>query len=271
MGGGIMTSQTLPLITFTTDFGLRDPYVAAVKGVMYGIRRDLCVADLSHEIPPQDVVEGAFFVAGALPYFPEGTVHVVVVDPGVGTDRRPIAVSAGGQILVCPDNGLTTLFLREHPLQEARVISNPRVMRETVCPTFHGRDIFGPAAAHLACGLPLSDLGEELDTIVTLELPQPRKESGRIAGEILHTDRFGNLVTNIHESMVAETPPSMVRAGRHRLRRIRQTYGEVPPGSPVAVFGSAGYLEIAVNGGSAHAALHLRKGDSVVVELPLPP
>ena len=265
-----MTSLSMPLITLTTDFGLRDPYVAAMKGVMYGISRELCVVDLSHEIPPQDVLDGALFLAGALPYFPKGTIHVVVVDPGVGTDRRPIALSAGDQILICPDNGLPTLFLREHPLQEARVITNRRLIRETVSPTFHGRDVFAPAAAHLACGAPMEQLGKETDTIVTLDLPRPRKEGGRLEGEILHTDRFGNLVTNIHQSMLAEATPSVVRAGRHRLGCICQTYAEVSPGSPVALFGSTGYLEIAVNGGSAHAALHLRKGDPVSIEFPLP-
>ncbi len=261
-------SQTLPMITLTTDFGTRDPYVAAMKGVIYSINPSLRVVDLSHEIPPQDVFECALFLAGALPHFPKGTIHVVVVDPGVGTNRRPIAVSDGEQCIVCPDNGLATLYLREHPLQHAHIISNPKLRQSTVSATFHGRDIFAPAGAYLATGTPQSELGDELDVITTLDIPQPTHDARGIYGAVIHVDGFGNLITNIHFSMVEDGVPALVRAGHHRLHTIHLTYSEVPSGSPLALFDSSGYLEIAINCGNAHAALRLDRGDAISIEFP---
>lgn len=260
-------AQTRPLVTLTTDFGVRDPYAAAVKGVIYSINPDLHVVDLTHEIPPQNVFEGALFLAGALPYFAPGAVHVAVVDPGVGTNRQPIVISAGDQYIVGPDNGLATLFLREHPMQQARIISNRKFMRESISATFHGRDIFAPAAAYLASGLRFEEVGEELDTIVTLPASHPKEEAGRILGEIMHVDRFGNLITNIHRSTLGERTPVLITTGHYCLKGVRQTYAEVPSGSALALFGSSGYLEIALNGASAHDALRLGRGDSVTIEV----
>lgn len=254
------------LITLTSDFGWRDPYAAAVKGVIYRINPRLRVIDLTHDIPPQDVFEGSLFLASAMPFFPEGTVHIAVVDPGVGTDRHPIALWAGGQILVCPDNGLPTFFLQNHRLQEARIIDNREFMLPDISPTFHGRDLFAPAAAYLASGTEPHELGEELDTVLTIEIPRPNREDDlRIRGEIIHVDRFGNLVTNIHESMLGNVEPHIVRVGRHRMRGLHRTYAEVNPGMPVVLVGSTGHIEIAVNGGNAHAALRLGPGDAVTV------
>lgn len=261
-----MPTQKTPLITLTTDFGLRDPYVAAMKGVIYAIEPRLSVVDLSHDIAPQDIMEGALFLAGALACFPKGTIHIAVVDPGVGTERHPIAVRAGGQIIVCPDNGLATLFLRDHFLQEARIIANPKFMAATVSPTFHGRDIFAPTAAHLAKGLPLSELGAEIDTIVTLDAPTPQGGAASgMRGKIIHIDRFGNCVTNIHTIALKGAVPVSIRAGRHRLSGLHRTYGDVASGKPVALIGSSGYIEIAVNGGNANAALLIGKGDDILV------
>ncbi|NIA15369.1 MAG: hypothetical protein GWP08_14965 [Nitrospiraceae bacterium] len=266
-----MTLASTPIVTLTTDFGLRDPYVATVKGTIYSINARLQVVDLSHEIPPQDILEGALFLAAALPYFPEGSIHVAVVDPGVGTERHPIALRAGGQILVCPDNGLATLFLQEHPLQEARIITNPQCMREFVSATFHGRDIFAPAAARLASGMPLAEVGEELDTIVSLHVAHARKEGGNIVGEIVHVDRFGNCITNIHHSMLRDVVPSRIQAGGEAVPSgLHATYAEVQTGEPVVLFSSSGHLEIAINGGSACTRLGLGKGDTVSIEFPLP-
>lgn len=259
-----MASRARPLITLTTDFGQRDPYVAAMKGVIYGIAQDVEVVDLSHDIPPHDILAGSLFLAGALPYFPDGAIHVVVVDPGVGTERRPIVLSAGGQIIVCPDNGLPTLFIREHPIDLVRLISNPRFMRETISATFHGRDIFAAAAARLARGEPFEEIGEDLDSVVTLDIARPREgPQGVVLGEIIHVDRFGNLVTNIHRSLISGRFSGSVVAGGHRLGEIHRTYGDVSSGAPLALFGSSGYLEIAVNGASAAEALGLTKGRAV--------
>jgi hypothetical protein len=261
-----MAGKQTPLITLTTDFGTRDPYVAAMKGVIYSIQRKLCVVDLSHEIPPQNVLEGALFLAGAVRHFPKGTIHVAVVDPGVGTERHPIALRAGEQIIVCPDNGLATLFLRENHLEEARIITNARFMATVISPTFHGRDVFAPAAAHLACGTPFAEVGKDLDTILTLDIPGPQGDTIHgITGKIMHVDRFGNCITNIHQSTLKGAAPVNIRVGRHRLHGIRRTYGDVALGKAVALFGSAGYLEIAVNGGNANAALSLGKGDDVTI------
>jgi S-adenosylmethionine hydrolase len=260
-------SNHTPIITLTTDFGLRDPYVAAVKGVILTIAPHASIVDLTHEIAPQDIVEGALFLAAALPHFPAGTVHVAVVDPGVGTNRKPIAVSAGGQVIVCPDNGLPSLFLREFPLQEARIISNPALLGKTISATFHGRDIFAPAAAHIATGTPLADLGDEIDAIDTVDIPRPIKTGNVITGEIIHQDRFGNLITNIHSSLLGNQTPSLVRVKNYRFAGLYQTYAEAPQLSPLVLFGSSGYLEIAVNGANAQAALALNKGDQVTVEL----
>ena len=270
-----MTTNGFPLVTLTTDFGRRDPYVAAMKGAILSVDSHIQVVDMAHDIAAQNVLEGALFLACAIPYFTEGTVHIAVVDPGVGTDRHPIALFAGGQYLVCPDNGLASLLLREYPLQEARIITNHAFMRTKVHATFHGRDVFAPAAAHLATGTPLSALGSEIDTLVMLELPEPKQESPQtIRGEIIHVDRFGNLVTNIREPLLQQMLSAMntewgdvaVWAGNHRLSGgIKRAYGEVTPGMLLALFGSAGYLEIAVNGGSASAALRLTCGDEVLL------
>lgn len=267
-----MPKAEAPLVTLTTDFGTRDPYVAAMKGVVYRVNRSVHIADLTHEIAPHDVFEAALFLSRAIPHYPEGTVHIAVVDPGVGTDRHPIALSACGQFLVCPDNGLPTFLLREHPLQEARIITNPAYLAgSAISTTFHGRDIFAPAAAHLASGVPLHELGVELDTIVTLDIPTVTVERGKkIIGKIIHVDRFGNLITNIRERLLEGAAPGMVWAGRHRLTGLKRAYAEVSPGTPLALFGSSGYLELAVNGGSAHAALRLDRGDEVALTLAEP-
>lgn len=257
------------LVTLTTDFGNRDPYVAAMKGVVWGAAPGCCILDLSHEIAPHNILEGALFLASALPYFPRKTIHVAVVDPGVGTSRRPIVVSAEGQMVVCPDNGLLTLYTRQHPLVEARVITNPRFMGEQISPTFHGRDIFAPTAGRLACGAAPAEVGEQIDEIKLLDIPIPIRDENRcIRGQVIHIDRFGNLITNIHRSIVGDAPPQGVRAQEHRFENLRETYGDVASGEPLALFGSFDYLEIAVNQGDAASQLGLARGDMIEVVFP---
>lgn len=263
-----MVSSPAPLVTLTTDFGTRDPYVAAMKGILYRINRRIHLADMTHDIAPHDVFEAALFLSRTIPHYPPGTVHVAVVDPGVGTERHPIALLACEQYLVCPDNGLPTFLLREHPLQEARIITNPEYMLQSISSTFHGRDVFAPAAAHLASGVALDKLGNEIDTIVTLDIPSVQVGPGSaIKGEIIHVDRFGNLITNIRERLLEGATPDSVWAGRQHLSGLKRAYAEVPHGSPLALFGSSGYLEIAVNGGSANAALRLGRGDAITLKL----
>ena len=241
-------------------------YAGAVKGVLLSGCPQAQVVDLTHEIAPGDVLEGALFLARTLPLFPPGTVHVAVVDPGVGTERRPIAVSAAGSTIVCPDNGLLTMLTREHPVDEAREIASSAFRRDVVSTTFHGRDIFAPAAARLACGAPLAEIGPVVDEIVALPLPEARRDGERVRGEIIHVDRYGNAITNIHRSLLGSTDGIAVRVGSRVLRAVDRTFADVEPGEPLAYFESSDQLAIAINGGSAAERLGLRRGDAVDVE-----
>ena len=255
------------IVTLTTDFGTRDPYVAQLKGVLLAGCEGVRVHDLTHEIAPQDVLEGALFLAAAVPTFPPGTVHFAVVDPGVGTDRRAIAAGVGGQHVVCPDNGLLTLVARRAGVEEVRSIERSSLRREPVSATFHGRDLFAPVAAFLACGGALEELGPPVADPVELPLPRPRSEDGRLLGEVLHVDRFGNAITNLGRSdldTIAAAGPVRVEAGGRRLWLAR-TYGDVAEGEALALIGSADLLEIAVRNGSAAATLGLDRGGKVVV------
>ena len=253
------------IVTLTTDFGWRDPYVAQLKGVLLDRCEDVRIHDLTHEIAPHDVLEGALFLASAVPTFPPGTVHLAVVDPGVGTARRAIAATFGGQHLLCPDNGLLTLLARRAPLEATRSIENPALRREPLSPTFHGRDLFAPAAAHLACAGTLDDLGPPLDQLVELPVPEPRIEDRTAQGEVIHIDRFGNAITNLARSAIEERRWVRIATTRQRLPLLR-TYGDVAPGQALALVGSADLLELAVREGSAAATLGLSRGDRVVVE-----
>jgi len=253
-------------ITLTTDFGARDPYVAAMKGVILRVCPEAPVVDLMHYIAPQDIWEAALFLAGAAPWFPVGTVHLVVVDPGVGTDRLPIAVAAGGQVFVCPDNGVLTFVLRACDFERAHVINNAAFMLPAISATFHGRDVFAPAAARVAAGADLASVGPPLDRIAQLDAPEPRTGPGKtVLGEIVHIDRFGNAITNIPESLVCSLRAPEVHAPGVTVPAISRTYGDASRDGALALIGSSGYLEIAVNRGSAAAAFGLRRGMPVRV------
>lgn len=256
------------LVTLTTDFGSRDPYVASVKGVILSRCPDARIVDLSHEIAAGDIREGALFLAAALPHFPEGAVHFAVIDPGVGAGRNAIAARFAHFTVVCPDNGLLTLVARNLPIIEARIITNPAVMLKTISATFHGRDIFAPVAAGLAAGVPFSDLGPTVTELVTLDLPTPKQtEPNLIEGEIIHVDRFGNLITNIRLATLADHKPRSFRAGKYSWNELFRTYSDVAKGSSLVLFGSAGYLEISVHLGNAAATLGLTRGDTIQVIL----
>ncbi|MBX7258996.1 MAG: SAM-dependent chlorinase/fluorinase [Candidatus Hydrogenedentes bacterium] len=255
-----------PIVTLLTDFGTKDPYVASMKGVILSRCADVSIVDLSHEIPPQDVFEGALFLAEAASYFPPGTVHCVVVDPGVGTARLPIALEVGGHKCVAPDNGVLSLLSRKHSISEARMIANREFMLESISATFHGRDIFAPAAAALAAGNPLGSMGDRVATMTMLDVPRARKEDGgRLVGVVMHIDRFGNAITNILREDVGMAQATDIRTGHVRLAGISETYADVETGQAVALFGSSDYLEIAVNCGNAHTQLGLSRGNRVEV------
>ena len=260
------------IVTLTTDFGLQDAYVGAMKGVMLQITPFVEMVDISHLIAPQDVMEGAFVLKEAYAYFPSGTVHLVVVDPGVGTARRPLALQAGGYLFVGPDNGLFPLLLGEEHIEKVVVLDNPAYWRTPEpSSTFHGRDIFAPVAAHLAGGVPLEEVGTPVDveSLQRLRWIEPSVQEGSIQGWVVHIDRFGNCITNIPAELLRVASPDNVRVyvGDAIIQRLHRTYGEVERGEPLALIGSSGMLEIAVNAGNAAELFHIRKGAPVNVIL----
>lgn len=255
-----------PLVTLTTDFGLADPYVAAMKGVIKSRCRSAEIVDLSHEIPPGSLLEGALFLAGAIPYFPDGTLHLAVVDPGVGTERTPIVAQVGNQAVVCPDNGLLTLASQILPFRGAYAITNPKFMRQEVSATFHGRDVFAAAAGTLAAGAAFNDAGPQLERINLLRVPPLKREGEHhLEGQVIHVDRFGNLITNIHRSELDITKELIVRVGTLSFSKFSRTYGDVPVEEPLVLIGSSNYIEIAVNQGNARDMLGLDRGATVEI------
>ena len=257
------------ILTFTTDFGHRDAYVAAMKGVVLGIDPGVCLVDVSHEIAPQDVMEAAFVLRGAVPYFPAGTVHIVVVDPGVGTARRPVALRWNDQLFVGPDNGVFTLLLDKGVPDEAVVLDRPAWWRSPEpSATFHGRDIFAPVAAHLAAGRGLDEVGSPAGALTPLHWALPVADEQGVQGWVVHVDHFGNCITNIPRAGFEDRRAGRALkgyAGGGILNALHATYGEAEAGEPLMLFNSADFMEIAVNGGNAAELLGIRKGDAVHV------
>ncbi|HEV2436788.1 MAG TPA: SAM-dependent chlorinase/fluorinase [Verrucomicrobiae bacterium] len=254
-------------ITLTTDFGVRDWFVGTMKGVVLGINPRAVIVDLTHEIPAGDIRAGAFALMAACRFFSKGTVHVAVVDPGVGSQRRALAVQTANYLFVGPDNGVLSWALAREKIKTVRQLENPKYFLETISRTFHGRDIFAPVAAHLSRGLPLERLGRELKDFVHLPWPKPTQRRGEIRGEIVHLDHFGNALTNIEaELLPAGRKVKCEVMGKREVHcALGPFYGAVPANSPVAVIGSSGFLEIAVNGGSAAKRFGLRTGDAAIV------
>ncbi len=256
-----------PLITLTTDFGQADSYVGTMKGVMLNICPDATLVDITHEVRPQAVRQAAYLLSTAISFFPTGSVHLVVVDPGVGSERRAIAVQTERAIYVAPDNGVLSMALRQDTVRQAVHLSEPRYRLAQISATFHGRDIFAPAAAHLAAGVALDDMGQPLlkRDLVTLPSFHPeRQPDGSWLGEILHIDRFGNLVTNFRLSVGSRRISVLVKG--KRIEGLSRTFSDVPKGQLVAYIGSSGYLEIAVREGSAAGRLAADLGAPIKVE-----
>jgi S-adenosylmethionine hydrolase len=257
-----------PIITLTTDFGDDSPYVAAMKGVVLAINPEARLIDLSHQIPPQDLRHAAFFLASAVPYFPTGVIHVIVVDPGVGTERALLAVEVAGHRMLVPDNGCWTLLASEASgPPSVRRLAEPRYWRQSVSATFHGRDILAPAAAHLSLGVPFDALGPAATVWVRLETCPPDLANGCLRGEVVFVDHFGNLVSNIPADAflaLADRPVRITVGEREVPRRVR-TYADAEPGRVVALIGSAQRLEIAVTQGSAAQRLQAGVGTPIVV------
>jgi hypothetical protein len=254
----------MTIITLTTDFGLADGYVGIMKGVILGIARGVQLVDLSHDIPPQDVREAIYLLDVAAPYFTEGTVHLAVVDPGVGSERRALVVCTGRACYVGPDNGLFTRPLAE-PGAQAWALDRPEFWLPQVSRTFHGRDIFAPAAAHLANGAPPGEMGRSIADPVRLALTAPtRTPNGAIRGQVVHVDRFGNLISDVPAAWVAGEGWQCRIAGE-TFAGIRGTYASVSPGALLMLIGSGGTLEIAERNGNAARRLGVKAGEGVWV------
>ena len=247
------------VITLTTDFGIADPYVGIMKGVILRINPRVIIVDLCHEIAPQNIAQAAFLLKTSFRFFPPETIHVVVVDPGVGGKRRAIILRTGEAYFIAPDNGVLSGVLEESNDYQAFSISNPEFWLKPVSSTFHGRDIFAPVAAHLSLGIPLEEFGELASDLVTLSLPRPEVKEDSIVGQVIHIDHFGNLITNIEESLL-EGELSLEIQG-HRIEKLSPCY-EVG-GDLLALVGSTGNLEIALKNGSAAERLRARIGTPV--------
>ena len=258
-----------PLIALLTDFGTRDHYAGTIKGVVLGICPDATLVDITHDIPPHDVEAAALELAAAYRYFPAGTVFLVVVDPGVGSQRRGMAAETAEHRFVAPDNGVLTLVFRDAPAKRVVELTERRYARPTVSRTFEGRDRFAPAAGWLAKGVQLSAFGRNLTDYCALTIPEPDVERDRIAGQILWIDRYGNLVTNIERrafERLAHDAAVQIDAGPHRVGRLVATYADIGPDEVCALFGSTDHLEIAANATSAVEKLGLARGAPIVIQ-----
>ena len=251
------------LVTFTTDFGTGSSYVAAMKGALLAINPSARPIDLTHDLPPQDLIATAYFLADALPWFPPGTIHVVVVDPGVGSERALLCVEWNDSHLLVPDNGCWTILTDDRPPVTVYRLTESRYWRSAVSATFHGRDILAPVAGHLMLGVRPADLGPLVATWQRLALPEPIESAGTVRGQVVVVDRFGNLVTNIAARRLPDA--ARVFVGGDSPVRLVRTYGDAEPGTLVALIGSGGRLEVAVVNGSA--AVRLRQGVGGVVEV----
>lgn len=257
-----------PVIALLSDFGARDHYAGTMKGVILGLCPDVTLVDITHDITPHDVVEGALQLAASYRYFPPGTIFLVVVDPGVGSARRGIAAETSDYRFVAPDNGVLTVVLRDAAPRRIVELTERRYARPTVSRTFEGRDRFAPAAAWLAKGIQLAALGRTISSYQQIEIPQPAAEDSRLTGAVVHVDRFGNLVTNIDrrtfESFARAQPVALSVEG-HAVAGVVATYADIRAGEVCGLFGSSDHLELAVNGGSAAATLGAARGAAVQI------
>jgi S-adenosylmethionine hydrolase len=258
------------ILTLTTDYGTSDPLVGTMKGAILSVNPAARIVDITHAVEPYDVLDGALALAQAWSYFPQSAIHVVVVDPGVGTPRRPILVRSSGHWFIAPDNGVLSLAVGAlNPLEAWHLLSE-LYFRHPVSKTFHGRDIFGPVAAALSLRGQPSDFGPRINSIERIEFPAPQVKENAIRGLVLRVDRFGNIMT----SLTAENAPAVFSSRAFtlsisgvELSQVVQTFGEGPTGFPVALVGSSGFLEIAVNRGNAARLLGVNRGDPVLVTL----
>ena len=260
-----------PIVTLITDFGLSDHYVGTMKGVILSRCPDALLVDISHEIPPFSIYSAAYAIDQSAPYFPEGTVHVIVVDPGVGTARRPVCAEALGQYFVAPDNGVLSMVALRAGKMRVRELTNRALWLPWISPTFHGRDIFAPTGAALASGSSrFEDVGPTLSRTEGLADLQPRQvQTGVWLGRILSVDRFGNAITNLKTSDFARVALAefAIEIGEHRVDTFCRTFGDAAPDVCFAFFGSSGYIELGINQQSAGGRLGISAGDKMTLRM----
>jgi len=258
------------IITLMTDFGLKDPYVAEMKAVILKICRDAVIVDISHQIDKFNVRMGAYVLASASPYFPEGTINVAVVDPGVGTERRSLCIQTRQGYFIGPDNGVLVLAAKAQGIQHVYELTNTEFMMANVSNTFHGRDIFSPAAACLANGKKPPDLGRETRKITTPEFAKVSRRKAGLVGTVIHVDDFGNIITNIGEKDLASirTADALKIKMKNTWFTLRfcKAYGEVEAQEPLALIGSHNFLELSINQGNASRVFKVKSGDTIILQ-----
>ena len=258
------------IVTLLTDFGTRDHYVASMKGVILGINPACTLVDISHEVRPHDIREGALTLANAYSYFPKGTIHLAVVDPGVGSSRKPILLITKNYFFLGPDNGLLSLAAQNDGVKKAIVLSNRTFFRPSVSSTFHGRDIFASIAGHLSTGIKPESVGHVVSSWVKLDFGKPWIVNGDLVGQISHIDAFGNIVTNISQqalSRFAKKRTIVISIGKREIRGLRKGYWEAKRGELLALIGSGDFLEISIREGNAQKVLKSRRSDRVRIRL----
>jgi S-adenosylmethionine hydrolase len=258
------------IVTLITDFGAKDSFAGSVKGVIYKINQQTLIVDITHEIGPQDIWEAAFTLKTAYRYYPKGTIHMAVVDPGVGSGRRPIIVVTESYYFVGPDNGIFSLVFQEAERLRVHHITASHYFLPDFGPTFHARDIFAPVAAWLAKGIPSGNFGDTIEDYVKLNVPVPKSSASGVEGHVVHIDRFGNIITNITfkdiQALVpdgSEMKPVMVTLGAKQINGLKKYYAEAAPGEPAAIINSSGYLEIFLYKQNARTTLSSKRGEPV--------
>jgi len=257
------------IITLTTDFGVGSPYVAAMKGVILSINPDATLIDVTHDVPPQDIRAGAIAIAETTVRFPENSIHVAVIDPGVGTKREIVYAAFGQRHYIAPDNGLFTALARQRAPDRIIAVTNREFWLPEVSSTFHGRDIMAPVAARLSLGVPPESLGSPRDDLQSIDWPEVRIVPGKIEGSITSIDSFGNLISDITDEMLADTPIDegvVITCDEHETQGIFKTYGDQPEMTLMALVGSSGNLELAIVGDSAKIMLGVTVGTPIVVK-----
>jgi len=268
--GDLCMPKKQSIISLITDFGLQDGYVGVLKGVMSNINPSASIIDISNTITAQDIFQAACVLNNSYSYFPKGTIHVVVVDPGVGSDRKILCLKTEDYLFLAPDNGVLSFVVAKEESPSIRVVTNEKFFLPTVSNTFHGRDIFAPVASHLSNGVSYKELGERIDSINEISLPKPiLSPDGELTAEIVYVDSFGNLITNVNreifDRMKIEMERVSIAMGRRRINGICSSYNDVGDNEALAIFGSSGYLEISVNLGNAGDVLKLEKGDKLAL------